>query len=74
MAMGITSLERAEARSALALMEEALELLDRTDYTFEVGPHLDLAICRLRVSLGETALATSPLRLDGNATQHQTEA
>ena len=72
--MGITSLERAEARSALVLMEEALELLDRTDYTLEVGPHLDLAICRLRESLGETTLATSPLRSDGNAVQHQTEA
>jgi len=74
MALGKTSLERAEAQSALALMEEALELLDRTDYTLEIGPHLDLAICRLRESLDEPAVAAARSGSDGNAVQHQTEA
>lgn len=38
--------------AALALMEQALDLLDRSDCGLEVGPHLDLAICRLRSILG----------------------
>ena len=38
--------------AALALMERALELLDRSDCSLEVGAQLDLAICRLRSVLG----------------------
>jgi hypothetical protein len=72
--MGKTLLERAEAQSALALMEEALELLDRTDYTLEIGPHLDLAICRLRQSLDEHAVAASRSPPDGSAVQSRTDA
>ncbi|HEX6785390.1 MAG TPA: hypothetical protein VF098_12165 [Sphingomicrobium sp.] len=37
---------------ALRLMEQALELLDRSNAPFDVGAHLDLAICRLREGLG----------------------
>jgi hypothetical protein len=35
-------------RRALALMEDALELLDKADCSADVGAHLDLAIWRLR--------------------------
>jgi hypothetical protein len=35
-------------RRALALMEDALDLLDDADCSADVGAHLDLAICRLR--------------------------
>jgi hypothetical protein len=38
--------------AALALMEEALELLDGWDGGLAVGAQLDLAICRLRSLLG----------------------
>jgi hypothetical protein len=38
--------------AALALMEQALALLDRCDCGLESAPHLDLAICRLRDCLG----------------------
>lgn len=38
--------------AALALMEQALELLDRSDQAMEVGAQVDLAICRLRSILG----------------------
>ena len=72
--MGKTLLERAEAQTALALMEEALALLDRTDYTLEIGPHLDLAICRLRESLDERAVAASRSQPDGSAVQSRTDA
>jgi len=33
-------------------MEQALELLDRCGDGLDVGPHLDLAICRLKERLG----------------------
>jgi hypothetical protein len=45
---------------ALALMEQALALLDRSDCNLEAGAHLDLAICRLRESLGPL----TPLKTD----------
>lgn len=41
-----------EAEAALALMEEALSLLDRWGGAIAVGAQLDLAICRLRSHLG----------------------
>jgi hypothetical protein len=41
-----------ERLAALSLMQEALELLDRSGCTLELGAHLDLAICRLQASLG----------------------
>ena len=37
-----------EAATALELMERALDLLDICPFGTDVGPHLDLAICRLR--------------------------
>ena len=46
------SLER-EGAAALALMEEALELIDRFETPVEIGAHLDLAICRLRDLLAD---------------------
>jgi hypothetical protein len=42
-----------EGVRALALMQEALVLLDRCDGVTVVGAHLDLAICRLRDMIGE---------------------
>jgi hypothetical protein len=36
---------------ALALLERALELLDKTDSALWVTPHLDLAIHRLREAM-----------------------
>jgi len=45
------------AAAALSLMEEALALLDRADFADEAGPHLDLAICRLRQALADRELA-----------------
>ena len=39
---------------ALALMEEALQLLDEADTSGNVDPHLDLAICRLRDMLPQS--------------------
>jgi hypothetical protein len=41
--------------AALALMEEALALLDRSGCSLEAGAELDLAICRLRTALGPPA-------------------
>lgn len=43
---------RSEGRAALALMEDALSLLDGCGSGLEVGAQLDLAICRLRTLLG----------------------
>lgn len=48
-------LER-EGLTALAYMEQALELLDRCEGTLDVGAHLDLAICRLRDVLGHSSI------------------
>ncbi|HEU4697420.1 MAG TPA: hypothetical protein VFR92_10720 [Sphingomicrobium sp.] len=40
---------------ALALMEDALAVLDRSGFSLEAGAELDLAICRLRAALGPLA-------------------
>jgi hypothetical protein len=42
-----------DLRHALSLMETALEVLDKADEGLEVSAHLDLAIHRLKVLLGE---------------------
>ena len=44
-----------EGLAALAHMEEALALLDRSGCSMEAGADLDLAICRLRNALGPLA-------------------
>lgn len=42
-----------DAGEALELMERALALLDRSEATSSVTPHLDLAICRLCAVIGK---------------------
>lgn len=56
--LGTGTLEE-EGAAALKLMEDALELLDRCDGAFDVGAHLDLAICRLRESIHRAGHTTS---------------
>ena len=55
MCNGLAREVQSEAFTALAHMEQALEILDRDDATLQVTPHLDLAICRLRELLGPLA-------------------
>lgn len=43
--------------TALAYMEQALELLDSCKGAMDVGGHLDLAICRLRDVLEDKGIA-----------------
>lgn len=50
--------------AALILMEQALEVLDRSDFGMEVGAQLDLAICRLRSLLGLSPPAVAEEILD----------
>ena len=38
--------------SALALLQEALSILDQADVPADIGAHVDLAISRLRKRLG----------------------
>jgi hypothetical protein len=40
-----------EGVAALALMEEALRLIDSCEISVEIGAHLDLAISRLKEAL-----------------------
>jgi hypothetical protein len=54
-----------EGPMALALMEQALELLDRCDTGLEAGAHLDLAICRLRARLQSSSAATADTDITG---------
>jgi hypothetical protein len=50
-----------EGATALGLLEEALEMLDRFDAPAEIGAHVDLAIERLRDVLERTGpLAPRP--------------
>jgi hypothetical protein len=44
-----------DASNALALLEEALVILDQLEMPADIGAHLDLAICRLRERLGTSA-------------------
>lgn len=46
---------------ALALMEQALALLDRCDPGLVIGAHLDLTICRLRCLLGIPELESNEI-------------
>lgn len=48
------SVDIATCEKALALMVEALELLDRTVLALDAGAHLDLAIACLRERMGES--------------------
>lgn len=47
-----TDRKEPDAANALALLEEALSILDRLDMPAEIGGHIDLARCRLRDHLG----------------------
>jgi hypothetical protein len=44
-----------DASDALALLEEALCMLDELGMPADIGAHVDLAICRLRERLGKSA-------------------
>ena len=46
--------------TALAYMEQALQLLDGCKGAMDVGGHLDLAICRLRDILEDKGIAVAP--------------
>lgn len=48
-----------EGAAALKMMEQALELLDCCEDVFDVGAHLDLAICRLRDAMERAGPTTS---------------
>ena len=48
-----------EGVSALALMEEALQLLDVCGQSGEADAHLDLAICRLKAAIAREASTRS---------------
>lgn len=52
--MGQSGREASEsdAMNALALLEEALSILDQVEAPAEISAHVDLAICRLRERLG----------------------
>lgn len=45
---------------ALAYMESALELLDRTSISAHIGARLDHAICDLRTTLGADEPSSDP--------------
>ena len=51
----LLSSPRDDAKAALALLEQALNLIDRFDGPGEVGAHVDLAIHRLRDAIPEKA-------------------
>jgi hypothetical protein len=44
-----------DASNALALLEDALVILDQLEMPADIGAHLDLVICRLRERLGTSA-------------------
>ena len=51
---------RSDASAALILMEEAIELLDRSECALDAAAHLDLAICSLRDGLSAPVLRKRP--------------
>jgi len=57
MSDSVPELPPSQATEALALMEQALLLLDEVQTPLEVAGHLDLAIARLREGLPETKLS-----------------
>ena len=44
---GLSDVQEQQLRNALSLMSNALQILDETQCSADVGAHLDLAICRL---------------------------
>lgn len=48
MAELLSNAKRPDEITALALMEEALQILDDVDAPGEIGAYVDLAICRMR--------------------------
>lgn len=50
---------RNEGATALRLLEDALEVLDRMDSPAEIGAHVDLAIQRLREVLSQAGAGHS---------------
>lgn len=48
-----------EGVAALAHMEEALHLLDGCGDTLDIGVHLDLAICRLRLLMERNSISVA---------------
>jgi hypothetical protein len=44
---------------ALAQMQSALKILDDTQAPEDIGPHLDLAICRLEHAMGRNSAENS---------------
>jgi len=63
-----------QAVSALALMEQALALLDEVQTPGEVAGHLDLAICRLREGLPLTTAVDAQSKSDESPSAQQTSA
>lgn len=55
------SSEQERLEKALMCMQSALQLLDNSDATADIGAHLDMAICRLK-----DLLARSPHDQAGN--------
>jgi len=48
MGESVSDPKKVDMGAALALLEEALRVLDAIDAPAEIGAHVDLAICRLR--------------------------
>jgi hypothetical protein len=48
----MTHAGRGELERALHLLEDALNLIDRAEAAFDVGAYLDLAVHRLKATLG----------------------
>ena len=65
----LLSSPRDDAEAALALLEQALNLIDRFDDLGDVGAHVYLAIHRLRETIPEMAAgeqASTPAELAGS--------
>jgi hypothetical protein len=65
----LLSSPRDDAEAALALLEQALALIDRFDGPGEVGAHVDLAIHRLHDAIPEKPAgeqASTPAELAGS--------
>ena len=55
MGESIRGMKEPDASNALALLEEALFILDELGMPADIGAQVDLAICRLRERLGKSA-------------------
>jgi len=69
-----TNVPPQQAVAALALMEQALALLDEVQTPIEVAGHLDLAICRLREGLPLATALRERSRSDESTPAQQTSA